>query len=349
MKVRIVDIARLAEVSPGTVDRVIHKRGEVSEGTRRKVMDILEELNYQPDILAKSLATKKKLHFFIVIPVSANENDFWSRPLNGVEQGMIEIEHYGIRLTKFFFDQYEVDSFLELGKNVLSEQPDGVILAPVFEKESELFVDQLKERNIPVVLINSNLNDKTDIYFIGQDSMQSGYLAAKLFRYGLNGGGHILIVNITNRKNNYNHILLRERGFRKYFVENKVENVSMSTIELVQSTDMDLYQKLDKEFKDNKIISVFVTSSRVFKLADYLQIRNISNVRLIGYDLLPSNVQHLKEGQIDFLISQRPEEQGYTAVTTLFNKLFLNKQVQQKHFMPIDIIARENIDYYKFR
>ena len=60
-------------------------------------------------------------------------------------------------------------------------------------------------------------------------------------------------------------------------------------------------------------------------------------------------MRHLKDGKIDFLISQRPEEQGYAAVTALFNKLFLNKEVQRKHFMPIDIIAKENIDYYKFR
>ncbi|MCF8406101.1 MAG: LacI family transcriptional regulator, partial [Bacteroidales bacterium] len=184
MKIRIVDIARLAKVSPGTVDRVIHKRGEVAETTRQKVLSILEELNYQPDILAKSLATKKKLHFYLLIPVSANENDFWSAPLNGVEQGMSEIEHYGIRLTKLFFNQYEVDSFLESAKKILAELPDGVILAPVFERESEHFVDQLKERNIPVILINSSLNNKSDICFIGQDSMQGGFLAAKLFRYG---------------------------------------------------------------------------------------------------------------------------------------------------------------------
>lgn len=349
MKPRIVDIARLAQVSPGTVDRVIHNRGEVSEQTRKKILDILEELNYQPDILAKSLATKKKLHFVLLIPVSANENDFWLAPLSGVEQGMNEVAHYGISLTKMFFDQYVPDSFLLQSKKVLDDHPDGVILAPVFAKESELFVKQLNSANIPVILINSSLNDMADTCYIGQDSIQSGFLAARLFTYGLNGGGHMLIVNITARQDNYNHILLRERGFRKYFTENRVENLSISTVELMRATDKDLEEKLDKAFRDHKIISVFVTNSRVFKIAQYINNRNIKGVRLIGYDLLPDNVRLLKEGKIDFLISQRPEEQGYSAVIALFNKLFLNKEVQRKHFMPIDIIAKENIDYYKFR
>jgi len=98
-----------------------------------------------------------------------------------------------------------------------------------------------------------------------------------------------------------------------------------------------------------KIISVFFTNSRVFQIAQYINSRSIKGVKLIGYDLLPDNVRFLKEGKIDFLISQRPEEQGYTAVITLFNNLFLNKEIPRKHFMPIDIIAKENIDYYKFR
>ena len=92
-----------------------------------------------------------------------------------------------------------------------------------------------------------------------------------------------------------------------------------------------------------------MTNSRVSQLANYLKERKINNVRLIGYDLLPDNVRLLKEGYIDFLISQRPEEQGYTGVITLFNKIFLNKDVVRKHYMPIDIIAKENLDYYKFR
>ncbi|MCK4922788.1 MAG: LacI family DNA-binding transcriptional regulator [Bacteroidales bacterium] len=349
MKPRIVDIARLAQVSPGTVDRVIHKRGEVSDQTRQKVLDILKELDYQPDILAKSLATKRKLNLFLIIPVSANENDFWSAPLNGVEQAIKEIQHYGVQLTKLFFDQYDSDSFLEQSQKVLSEKPDGLILAPVFAKESELFVHQLKEQNIPVILINSNLDNLNDTCFIGQDSIQSGFLAAKLFTYGLNGGGHLLIANITARKDDYNHILSRERGFRKYFAENPQENLSISTIELMQTTDIEMERKFDVEFDHKKIISVFVTNSRVFHVAKYLQKHDIHNVRLIGYDLLPDNVQYLKDGLIDFLISQRPEEQGYTAITTLFNKIFLNKEVQRKHYMPIDIITKENLDYYKFR
>ena len=49
-KIRIKDIARLANVSTGTVDRVLHNRGEVSAKSREKVEKVLKEINYQPNI-----------------------------------------------------------------------------------------------------------------------------------------------------------------------------------------------------------------------------------------------------------------------------------------------------------
>ena len=60
-KIRIKDIARLANVSTGTVDRVLHNRGEVSAKSREKVEKVLKEINYQPNIYASALASKKSV------------------------------------------------------------------------------------------------------------------------------------------------------------------------------------------------------------------------------------------------------------------------------------------------
>ena len=61
-KTRIKDIARIAGVSIGTVDRVIHNRGKVAEGTRNKVQKIIEETNYSPNVMAQVLKSKKRFH-----------------------------------------------------------------------------------------------------------------------------------------------------------------------------------------------------------------------------------------------------------------------------------------------
>ena len=65
--IRIVDIAKMAGVSVGTVDRVIHNRGRVSEENRKKVQTILEMVHYQPNLMARSLASKKQYHFVAIL------------------------------------------------------------------------------------------------------------------------------------------------------------------------------------------------------------------------------------------------------------------------------------------
>ncbi|MFW5758405.1 MAG: substrate-binding domain-containing protein, partial [Bacteroidota bacterium] len=91
---------------------------------------------------------------------------------------------------------------------------------------------------------------------------------------------------------------------------------------------------------------VFVTNSKVFLVADFFEKNNIRNVQLIGYDLLDSNIDHLKKGNIRFLIGQKPVDQGYKSLMTLFNALFMKKKIQQDQYLPIDIITKENLDFY---
>lgn len=67
--IRLTDIARLANVSVGTVDRVIHNRGRVSEENIRRVKEIMEQVGYRPNLIARSLAVKKPCHLVALIPV----------------------------------------------------------------------------------------------------------------------------------------------------------------------------------------------------------------------------------------------------------------------------------------
>jgi DNA-binding LacI/PurR family transcriptional regulator len=70
-RIRIKDIARLADVSVGTVDRVIHSRSGVSEASKKRVEEILKQLDYQPNMYASALASNKKYTFICLLPEQA--------------------------------------------------------------------------------------------------------------------------------------------------------------------------------------------------------------------------------------------------------------------------------------
>ena len=67
---------------------------------------------------------------------------------------------------------------------------------------------------------------------------------------------------------------------------------------------------------------------------------------LVGYDFLTESIAQLKRGTIDFLICQKPQEQGYKGIMALYQSVVLNADVEATHFMPIDIITKENYKSY---
>lgn len=89
-----------------------------------------------------------------------------------------------------------------------------------------------------------------------------------------------------------------------------------------------------------------MTNSGVSTVAKYFEEQQVKDIRLIGYDFLEDNNLHLKNKIIDLLICQKPQEQGYRGVMGLYNHLVLNTPIEKEQFMPIDIITRENYQYY---
>lgn len=349
MSVRIKDIAKLAGVSSGTVDRVIHNRGEVSLETRKKVEAILEKADYHPDIVARALTSRKTYLFSVIMPVSADGKDFWRAPLPGIEKAFAEIERFNVKINHYLFDQFDRNSFAAKAFDILADHPDGIMFAPVFLDDSIRFIKECKLRQIPVALFNSNIEGAGASSYIGQDARQSGFLAGRLMQYGIKTTGDVLIINLAARKDNYNHIILRETGFRQYFEEHQESGIRLHTIDTNHASEEKLIMELDRSFSGLDVKGIFVSNSRVHKVADYLSLKGIKGILLIGYDLIPANVEALKSNVISFLISQRSAEQAYKAIITLFNLVVLKNKVESYQHMPIEIICKENIDFYDYK
>lgn len=346
-KVRIKDIAEIANVSIGTVDRVIHNRGEVSDETRDRIKKLLEEYDYTPDIVASSLALKRSIRLAVVMPRLVNEHVFWQLPQSGIEKALREFAHYKLSVEPFYFDQFSREDFIRQVKYFPFHQVQGVLFAPVFQGESIEFLRRCEREEVPVVLFNSLLEDASIRSFVGQDAFQSGFVAAKLISYGMEQRRDVAIVNMSARNDHYAHIVNREKGFRSYYEDHSDRLNHLITIDLNGVEDHKFDQKLNETFDMYDISGLFVTNSRVYKVAEFLANRGSMNVRLVGYDLLPESIEYLKRDYIDFLISQKPEEQAFKGLSTLFNLVAFNREPEERQLLPIDIITRENLPYYK--
>ena len=345
-KIRIKDIARIANVSIGTVDRVLHNRGEVSDATRMRIEKVIAENNYELDILASNLASKRQFRFAVVMPDTVNGHVFWELPKKGIEDTLDEVGHFKISIDYYRFSQTNKSDFSRAVRAFPFTQYQGILFAPVFHKESSDFLHKCKDNNIPVVLFNSILEDAEYESFVGQDAFKSGYLAGKLMSYCLTSVRNLMVINLSARKDNYSHIIKREEGFRNYFEQHPGKVDNLITIDLSGVGDNLLYSELDRLIKENDPAGIFVTNSRVHKVAGYLSERGIMRMRLIGYDLLQESKEFLKREYIDFLISQKPEEQARKGLLTLVNLCILNKKPAKEQLLSLDIITKENIEFY---
>ena len=344
----VKEIARLANVSLATVDRVLHNRTGVSEATRTKIQKIIKRLNYRPNILARRLASGKVYRFAALIPTVSEETDYWQAPLNGINRAEAELSLYGIKVERFLFDQNDKKSFIDKAKAILDKEIDGVVLAPSFIEESIQFTNSCRALNIPYVFINSDIPAQESLCYIGPELFKSGYLAGSLAGYSKSRTEKVLVVNIVKEiDNQQHHVVRKEEGFRTYFKDKKI---NAEIVELnIHQTD---YQAVEKSLTEvlqqhPDINAIFVTNSRVFSVARFLEKKGLKDILLIGYDYIEENIQYLRSGRINFLICQKPEEQGYRGVMALYHHLILKIPIASIDYMPIDIITQENYEFYK--
>jgi LacI family transcriptional regulator len=346
-KARLKDIASLSRVSIGTVDRVLHDRGEVAEKTRLNVLKIAKELNYTPNLMARVLKSKKPYNLVSLLPRATEENTFWVKHPLGMLKAMAELDPFPINLTQINFDLLSEEDFVRGTKAVLKLRPDGVLMAPIFQSESIVFCSSLLKEKIPFVFVDGFVQDTNFLAYIGENVFQSGKVAGQLTEMITPWGKDLLIINLARNLMNVHHLKNRSKGYLSFFEDNGNNYGEKISLSISDPASENIRRELDKVFENHSNIgSIFVSGSKSYKIADYIKEQEIKSVNLIGYDLLEKNVSHLKSGTIRFLIGQRPEEQTYKGVKKLFDFLSSDKIPEKMEYLPIDIVTSENVDYF---
>lgn len=303
-------------------------------------------MDYQPNILASTLASKKSAKFVTLLPQSPSPEGYWNKPFIGMKKRIIELKQYGVQIQPFTFNQSDSQSFVSEAKKVLELQPDGIVFAPFFKKESLIFIAELKQKNIPFVFIDSEITDAGQLSYIGQNSYQSGLLSGKLLDLIL-PEGNILIIHFAKSMDNINHLAQREKGFYDWFNKKEDNKHKLFTSEVANTVTEDWMVKIKDIIKTHNIKGIFVTNSKVHFVGKLVEKFGINNLRIIGHDLLKENKEYLVKDIVQFLICQRPEEQGYNSVNMLFRKVVQKRAISKKNYTSIDIVTKENVDYYK--
>ena len=346
-RVTIKDIAEQAGVSVGTVDRVIHDRGRVSPEVKAKVLQVMEALDFEPNLIASTLAFNRVIQIGVLMP-QLHSDPYWDLPLLGMRRAQQSVKHYGISLLEQMFDLFSPQDFIKSALALIDQKPDALVFPPIFLKESLELLDHCAEVEVPIILVNTDVEHAQVMSYIGQNSYQSGVLAGKLLSMVMNGSGRVLLLNLDKETTNAKHLMDKEQGLRHFLAEKDRDALTVLRQDVEDFDNPERLETLLKgllqQYVDIK--TVFVTNSRAYKLVEAIQGLAQAHLPILGYDLLPNNLHFLQMGKIDFLINQNASYQGYLAIKNLTDYFIFKKQLPREQHLPLDIVLAEIAAYY---
>jgi LacI family transcriptional regulator len=341
-KYTIKDIAKMAGVSKGTVDRVLHKRGKVSPLAEEKINEVLAVINYEPNLIAQNLKNNKIYRICVLLP-DPEIDPYWLPCVNGIQEAIKEFKAYSVIIETHYFNPESTKSFLTTNETIITKSPDAVLIAPLFHKETLEIIHQYDELGIMVNTFNNQVESTSIKSFVGQDLHKSGRVAASLMNLILTEG-QIAIIHIDESLKNAVHMQKKEQGFKSYFDEKNIPNFSLTTLKLKHpNIETKFLSFLDE---NPNLKGIFITTSKAYQISSILSTLKDKKIAIIGYDLIEKNVNYLNEGLVQFLIHQNQKRQAYLGVSTLIEHFLFRKEIPETILLPIDIINVENASFY---
>ena len=337
----IIEIAELAGVSIGTVDRVLHKRGRVSAATKARVEAIIKKYNFTPNPIASRLKLNRPYRFCALVPRRDQDAGYWKQIIMGIERAAGEIKPMGVETQIIEFDRYDSAAFEKACEAIIAEKHEGLLFAPIMPERTRPFVERCQAENIPYVFFDTDMPETSPLCVIGQDPFKGGYLAGRLFH--LFAGKISMPIAILDAHGEDYHITRRRDGFLRYAEEHDFPVIvqEYSDYKGIEISVEEIALFLEEH---PKLSGIFITNCMAHRVVEAAAGRR-QNERfflVIGYDLISENHRLLLEGRIDAIISQRPEEQGREALLTLFHSVVLGQAVETKREIPLDVYIREN-------
>jgi DNA-binding LacI/PurR family transcriptional regulator len=170
MAVTIKDVAKLANVAPSTVSRVIANSPRISEKTKQKVRKAMEKLGYHPNFIARSLASQSTQAIGLIMPSSTDvvfQNPFFPTVLRGISEGAHE-KHYALHMTTGKTDEEIYNGVVQM---VQGGRVDGVVL--LYSKIEDKVLSFLQDGHYPFTVIGKPFRDVEEITHVDNDNFRA--------------------------------------------------------------------------------------------------------------------------------------------------------------------------------
>lgn len=316
MSITIKKIAKLCNTSRGTVDRVINNRGNVNEEIKEKILAVMEEYDYEPNVTAKALSNSRK-KYTIGVVINSLGNSFYDEVTKGINAAWDEVSSYGvkveIRQIKGYSAIKQYQQICELEKLGIN----GLVITPIQDKMIVRKIQELKENNIPTALINTDLENAESLVVVSTNNEVSGRIAADIVNIATNPKGRIAIM--TGSLNNLGHAK-RVKGFKDVIKTSEKELKIVCVLE--NNDDNEKSYSLVKELLKEDLDIIYFSAAGVRGGMKAIEESN-KKVKAVTMDESESVREYIAKGIILATVTQQPFQQGYKPIKIMSNYLVL--------------------------
>lgn len=336
----IKEIAELAGVSRGTVDRVLNNRGSVNSATSEKIREIAKALDYRPNKAGLVLAAqKKKLKLGVIL--FSTDNPFFEDVIKGVLNKAEELSDYNcsVVIKKIRFD---IEEQLKAIDELLEEEINGLAIAPYNDNRVRERIDDLFELGIPTVTLNTDIENSKRIAYVGSHYTHSGETAAGLMNLITMGQVQLGIVSGSP------NILCHTERISGFCNTVTASYPHIHIVETVENNDDDFesYEKTMALLQSHpEINALFFAAGGVYggcRAVTSLELED--KIKILAFDKVPTTKQLVEQGIIAATICQQPRVQGSKPLDILFSYLTAGSLPDKEYnYVAVDIRIRENI------
>lgn len=335
----IKEIAELAGVSRGTVDRVLNNRGAVNPRTARKILEIAQALDYKPNKAGIVLAAQKK-NLKIGVILFDTGNPFFDDVLEGVNRKSQELGGYNcsVLVTRVGFD---LTAQLDAMDEMVSQGVSGIVLSPYNDPLISDKINELDGRGIPVITTNTDIENSSRLAYVGCNFYRSGETAAGLMH--LIAGNEVYAGIVTGSSKVLCHTD-RIAGFRDR-IESHYPGIRI--VDTIENSD-DEFESYDRTLsllKDHpEINALYFAAGGVYGGCRAVLAAGRKDITIISCDKVSTTRDMVLQGVIAATICQQPLIQGTKPLDLLFSCLTTGEKPEKEyHYTTVDIRIRENI------
>lgn len=342
-KIGISEIARLANVSIGTVDRALHGRKDISEATRKRILRIASEQGYRPNLAARALAVgKPAIRMGVCIPREVHY--FYDELREGIAN---EARRYGDVGVEIIYRQFERLGVGEVEKmeELLSTNPQIAMVCTGEPRNLAPLIDRAEEQNIRVICVASDAPGTARSSVVCVDPVVNGNLAAELMSKFLGPKAQVAIITgMVTTEDHRKKVQAFSEKFATYSASGRV-------LEIVEGHDEEdeTFQKVYALLgRHRSVEGLYVGTANCLPVCHAIGARGMhGKVKLITTDLFKEMVPYFEKGTILASIHQRPYVQGQIAVRLSVDYLANGRPLPSTYYLTPHIVMRSNLHTFR--